>query len=546
MVEPTGPPVYVDVTAATGIAFTYRNSEESNQYSILESLGGGVALFDYDRDGKLDVFLTGGGSFGPGDLPEIRGLPSCLYRNRGEWKFEDVTAAAGLDGPLFYTHGAAVADYDRDGWPDLLVTGWGRVALYHNEPGDKGGRRFREVSRVAGLTDPRWSTSAAWGDLDADGFPDLYVCYYVDWSFGNDKICPGISREVARDVCPPQVFNPLRHRLYRNTGAGAFEDVTDKAPLRPDGKGLGVVMLDLDADGKPDIYVANDAGDNFLYLNRGGLKFEEKAAWAGVAQDEVGKYNGSMGVDAADYDGTGRPSLWVTNFQGEYHALYRNLGSGLFRHNSQAAGIGRLGQTFVGFGTAFVDYDRDGWEDLVIVNGHVVRHPVGTTVAQRPILLHNEEHAGRRQFREVPGAGGPYFRGQHIGRGLAVGDLDDDGQPDLVVSHQNKPVAVLRNVAGTANQWVGVSLAGKGHRDLAGTVLTLDVGGRKLTRFVKGGGSYLSTSDPRILFGLGPAGKPGRLTVRWVGGAEQSFDLPTAGRYWQITEGQSDVRPAPE
>ncbi|OWK34692.1 CRTAC1 family protein [Fimbriiglobus ruber] len=541
--EVTGPPVFEDVTRPSGIAFTYRNGEEADRYTILESLGGGVALLDYDGDGRLDIFLTGGGSFSADSPPQIRGAPSRLYRNLGGMKFEDVTARVGLDGPLFYTHGAAVADYDRDGFPDLLVTGWGRVALYHNETDGNGGRRFVEVSSKAGLTDTRWSSSAAWGDLDGDGFPDLYICYYVDWSFANDPVCPGAARTVPRDVCPPQRFAPLPHRLYKNNGDGTFRDISATAPLRSDGKGLGVVIADMDGDGKPDIFVANDAGDKFLYRNKGGMTFDEIGLTAGVAVDDHGMYNGSMGTDIADYDGTGLPSLFVANFQNESHALYRNLGGGKFRYSTQAAGIGRLGQQFVGFGTVFFDYDRDGWEDLIISNGHVVRYPIGTTMKQRPVLLRNEEREGRRQFREVGPSAGSYFQGKHVGRGIAVGDLDDDGWPDVVVSRQNEPVVVLRNVAGTSagagNHWLGLTIAGKSGRDLTGTILTLEANGRRLTQFVKGGGSYLSTNDPRITFGLGTVEKPGRLTIRWPGGAEQLFDGLVADRYWRIREGEA-------
>ncbi len=528
------------MTAGSGVASVYRNGEEADRYTILESLGGGVAALDYDGDGRLDLYFPGGGTMA-GDPPQIRGLPGKLYRNLGNWKFEDVTAKAGLDAPLFYTHGAAAADYDRDGFPDLLVTGWGRTALYHNEPDGAGGRRFAEVSAKAGLTDARWASSAAWGDLDGDGFPDLYVCYYVDWSFANDPKCPGVGRDTLRDVCPPQKFGPLQHRLYRNKGDGTFADVTAAAPLRPDGKGLGVLIADLDGDGRPDIYVANDAGDNFLYANRGGMTFEERGRATGSALDDTGFYNGSMGVDLADYDGSGRPGLWVTNFQGEVHALYRNIGAAGFRHDSQAAGVARLGRQFVGFGTAFVDFDNDGWEDLVVSNGHVVRSPVGAAVKQRPVLLRNEEQGGRRQFRELPGNGGPYFRGQYGGRGLAVADLDDDGWPDLIITHQNEPAVLLRNVAaataGAGNRWLGVALAGRDKRDVAGATLTLDVNGKTLTRFAKGGGSYLSTSDPRLRFGLGTADKVGRLTVKWPHGKEEVFDGLEPGDYWRVSEG---------
>ena len=533
--------MFCDVTDESGVNFTYRNGEEANHYTILESLGGGVALLDYDGDGRLDIFLTGGGHFGGTDGKQILGYPSRLYRNLGNWKFQDVTHEIGLAVLDFYTHGAAVEDYDRDGWPDLLVTGYGRLALFHNESDGRGGRHFVEVTRKAGLRKLTWPTSAAWGDLMGNGFADLYICQYVDWSMANHHPCTTSTSGAAHDVCPPQQFQPLPHALYRNNGDGTFREVTGESKLRHDGKGLGVLLTDLNDDGRPDLYVANDATDNFLYLNRGAGQFEEKGLRAGVAVDEHGVYNGSMGVDAADYDGSGRPSLWVTNFQGEWHALYRNLGEEQFHHHSQAAGIGALGQQFVGFGTAFVDVDNDGWEDLFIANGHVLRHPAGASARQRPVLMQNVERQGRRFFKDSPSLGGPYFRTSVMGRGVAVGDLDDDGWPDLIVSHANAPVSLLRNEGGRKeanSHWLGIRLIGRNRRPVAGATVTLEVGNRRLTRFVKGGGSYLSSSDRRLLFGLGSSLEVGTLRVRWPWGSTERWKGLKPDQYWEIREGE--------
>jgi hypothetical protein len=548
--------VFRDVTAESGVSFTYRNGEEAGHFVILESLGGGVALLDYDGDGLLDLFLTGGGYFRGEDKKQIEGYPSKLYRNLGDWKFQDVTAAAGLDRPLFYTHGAAVADYDRDGWPDLVVTGWRRLALYHNEPDGRGGRRFEEVSGKAGLNDDLWSTSAAWGDLDGDGYPDLYVCHYVDWAFGtpHDKPCIGFDGR-RRDVCPPANFNALPHRLYRNNGDGTFADVSREAGLRLEhpqkdyGKGLGVLFVDVNADGRPDVYVANDMTDNFLYINRstpGRILLEEVGLASGSARDSQGMPNGSMGLAAADYDGCGRPSLWVANYEGELHALYHNEckdGRLQFRFSTQAAGIAAIGQHLVGWGTGFCDFDHDGWEDLYMVNGHPNHYPRGGGPRQqRPVLLRN---LGKGRFADGGSCGGPYFQAIHNARGAARGDLDNDGRIDLVVSHVNEPVTLLRNEAETGHHWLGVELLGKNQRCTVGARLTVEVNGRQLTRFMQGGGSYLSSSDPRHLFGLGEARQVGRLTVTWGSTQSQDWDgLPT-DRYWRLVEGKDGPEEQP-
>jgi hypothetical protein len=542
------PALFHDRTAGSGVAFTYHNGEEADHYTILESLGGGLALFDFDGDGLLDLFVVGGGTFTGSHHKTIAGYPCRLYRNLGGWKFEDVTAQVGLDRPLFYTHGCAVADYDRDGWPDLLVTGWGRMALYHNEPIDprdpRRGRHFVDVTARAGLTGITWSTSAAWADLDGDGFPDLYVCQYVDWSFANDPPCEGLTPDVRRDICSPKRFRALPHRLYRNNRNGTFTDISQSAGLRQhtadDGKGLGVLIVDVNDDGRPDIYVTNDTTDNLLYLNRGGGRFEEKGLLCGVAQDDEGRANGSMGVDAADFEGTGRPALWVANYEGEYHALYRNdmrPGRESFTFVTNATGIARLGQRFVGWGTGFLDVDNDGWEDLVISNGHVVRHPRTAPLRQQPVLLRNTARDGRRWFVDATAEGGPYFREGHRGRGLVIGDLDNDGRPDLVVSHQNEPVVLLRNEEASGHHWLGIELVGRDHRDITGARLTLEVGDRRLWRFARGGGSYLSSGDRRLLFGLGKAERVGRLTITWPWGSTECWDGLRIDCYHRLCEG---------
>jgi hypothetical protein len=596
---------FLDRTPGSGIDFTYRNGEEAGHYAILESLGGGVALFDYDGDGLLDVFVTGGGYYDGPDRKTIRGHPCKLYKNLGGFKFKDVSHEVGLaDFPWFYSHGCAVADYDNDGWPDLLVTGWGRLALFHNEPVDpkdpSKGRRFREVAQEAGLTDSSWSTSAAWADFNGDGFPDLYVCHYVDWSFRNNPPCQDYQNGKLPDVCPPKQFNALPHVLYLNNGNGTFRDASKEAGLRLPrteqeydqlthlgqeakrhlqeadrvrdyGKGLGVLAVNVKGHGLPDIYVANDTTDNFLYLNRGNARFEEVGLIAGVARDEDAQPNGSMGVGAADYDGSGNFSIFVTNYQNEAHALYRNRGSspllnpnrappfagvGLtllaprrdpqFNYASKTAGIAAIGLNYVGFGTGFLDFDRDGVEDLFISNGHVIRHPPQPgEVQQRPVLLRNPSHPGAKianvRFENLSDKGGAYFLRKHCGRGVAFGDLDNDGRIDLVISHLNEPVVLLQNTVANGNHWLGIELVGQKYRDVVGAVLILD-GEPRRVRTILGGGSYLSASDRRVCFGLGSRSEPACLTVRWPSGREQTWTGLPPDRYWRLVEGEPEAR----
>jgi hypothetical protein len=552
-----GPDLFAEVTASSGVRFTYRNGEETSPHlAILESLGGGIALIDYDGDGLLDIFIPGGGYYDGPDKKQIKGHGCKLFKNMGGFKFKDVTREVGLDclaggKPWFYSHAAAVADYDRDGWPDLLVTGWGRVALFHNVPVDPKdptkGRRFEDVSAQAGLDKGiTWATSAAWADFDGDGWPDLYICQYVDWSFANHPSCNYDGK--TPDVCPPKRFKGLPHKVFRNNANGTFTDVSQEAGLLPGGshssKGLGVLAVDVNLDNKPDVYVANDTVGNFLYINRstpGKIRFKEVGLLAGVARDGHGGTNGSMGVDAGDPDGSGLPWVWVTNYENELHALYRNMCTKdhlHFLYYTPASGIAAIGQKHVGWGTGFLDVDHHGWEDLFIANGHAIRFPTTTTRRQLPVLLRNRNG----KFKEITPRGGDYFRQSHLARGVALGDLDNDGKIDLVVSHMNEPVALLRNVAREDHHWLGVQLKRAGHADVVGARVILEAGGRKQTRFGKGGGSYASSPDRRLIFGLGQTDRIDRLTVIWPDGKQQAWTALALDRYHVLTQGEQQAQ----
>lgn len=534
--EQASPPWFDDVTAASGVRFAYRNGEEANHYAILESLGGGVAVLDYNGDGLLDIYIPGGGWF---EEKNVRGYPGRLLRNAGEFRFEDVTSNVGLDRPEFYSHAASVGDYDRDGWPDLAVSGWGPLALFHNEPDEDGGRRFVEVGAKAGFTEHLWACSGAWADFDGDGWSDLYLCQYGDWSFEKNHPTDCFYRAPLRDVCPPRRFQPLQHKLYRNNQDGTFSDVSVAVGLRTDGKGLGVVAADFNDDRRPDIYVVNDTDENFLYINRsenGQLKLEEKGLLAGVARDDRGSPNGSMGTDVADFNNIGMPSLFCTNYENEYQALYLNKGREFFQFASQQTGIAAVGQAWVSWGIGFADFHHRGWEDILIVNGHATRYPGGKAARlQRPILFENNQG----KFTEVGTQCGEFFRSLQNARGLALADLDNDGGIDFVVSRINEPIAILKNIIQTDNHWLGLELVGKDHRDIVGATVHVESGGRKLSRYAKGGGSYASSPDRRLVFGLGGETKIDRVEIVWPWGAQQTVDGLTADRYWRIREGDS-------
>ncbi|HVW02097.1 MAG TPA: CRTAC1 family protein, partial [Planctomycetaceae bacterium] len=505
-----------DRTAESGVEFTYRNGHEAGKAAILESLGGGVAVLDFDLDGALDLFLPGGGGY-RGERA-LFGLPAGMFRNLGDWKFVPVVEQAGLPAAKYYTHGASVGDYDADGFPDVIVTGYGGVQLYHN----LGDGTFQETTLETGLTDPLWSSSAAWADFNGDGHLDLYVAHYVNWSFDNDPFCKAPQPGV-REICPPRDFKGLPDTLYLSQGDGSFRDASKEGGLRPDGKGLGVVASDLDLDGDTDVYVANDTVANFLYRNDGTGKFEEIGERSGAALSDMGTPDGSMGLVIADLNLDGLPDIWVANYERESFALYRNTGK-FYQHVSQATGITAVGDLFVGFGTVAFDVDLDGDEDIVVSNGHVILYPNNSSVRQLPLLF---ENLNGKRFVNVAPTAGPYFSEPHLGRGVIRADFDDDGRLDLAFSPIEEPVSLLQNATATEGRSLLVRLVGvTSNRDGTGASLVLHTSQGDYYRPVVGGGSYLSQSDPRPFWGLPVGTQVQKLTVRWPDGQTDEIELP--------------------
>lgn len=518
---------FVEQTANSGVSWVYRNGEEAGRFTILESLGGGVGVFDYDGDGLEDLYFTGGGQF-TGER-ELSGLAGGLFRNRGDWRFLTVTAQAGLDQPGFYSHGASVADYDQDGFPDVLVTGYGGLQCWRNQ----GDGTFQEVSQSAGLNDALWSSSAAWGDLNGDGMLDLYVAHYVNWSFDNDPFCAAPAPH-EREVCPPRAYDPLPDTVYLSNGDGTFRDASQEMGLLSTGKGLGVVLCDLDLDGDLDIYVTNDTVENFLYENTGDGKLVDVALLSGTALSDRGTPDGSMGVDLFDYNRDGLPDLWIVNYERESCALYQNTGKLLFRHVSQPLGVTAVGGMYVGWGTACFDIDLDADEDIFVSNGHVIRYPTNAPLRQRPLVFENEQ--GKR-FRNVAEQAGEYTRSPHMGRGVAAGDFDGDGDLDLAISHTNEPAALLGNESERGGHWLALRLIGtRSPRDPIGAVVKVQTQQGFQVRHLRGGGSYASTHTRLIHFGLGTESVVEQVEIRWPSGGRQILEVSAVDRVLHVIE----------
>lgn len=513
---------FYEVSRPSGLDWIYKNGVEADRCAMVETLGGGMAWLDYDGDGLLDAFYTGGGVIEADFTP--RGHASALFRNRGDARFSAVSGPAGIDVALHYSHAAVAGDYDADGFPDLLVTGYGGLALWHNE----GDGTFSERHMDAGLLDSGWSSSAAWGDFNGDGHLDLFVLHYVNWSPQNHPLCE-VSDTKRREICPPRMFDGTKNSLYLSQADGRFVDATLAAGLSQIGKGLGVVAGDLDLDGDLDLYVGNDTVENFLLINDGSAHFQERGLEAGVAMNDEGLPDGSMGVDIHDYNNDGRPDLWAANYEREAFAVYRNAGEGQFLHVSQATGITALGGLFVGWGTSFSDLDCDGDEDIVVACGHVMKYPNGAPLRQNQLLL---ENLGGR-FRRVVFEAKDYFEQTWEARGVAVADIDNDGDLDVGITHVNERSALLVNETQKVGGWLGVRLIGRmSNRDAIGARLELSSNLGEQLRLVKGAGSYLSQSDYRVFWGLPQGASDLKLTVYWPSGVVQKF-FPEPHE-WQI------------
>lgn len=528
-----------EVTKHAWIQFQHINGATAEKY-MPETMGSGGLFFDYDNDGWPDLFLVNGGSLVDGQL--ARRAQPALYRNNGNGTFSDASVQSGIRSKA-YGMGACAADYNNDGWVDIYLTSFGQNALYRNN----GDGTFRDVSREAGVALNSWSTSCAFGDIDNDGDLDLFVANYVDFSMSNNKYCGDHIRNV-RAYCHPNVYNGLPSVLYRNNGNGTFADVSRKAGVYTTvGKALGVVFGDYNNDGWIDIYVANDSVPNFLYRNRGDGTFAEGGVFAGVAVNRAGLPEAGMGTDMADYDNDGLLDIFVTNLDMETNTLYRNLGQGLFEDVTSESGHGEPSLRFVGFGTAFVDYDNDGYLDVVVANGHILDNATyfrdNITYAQRNLLFRNR---GAGTFAEVSSRAGPGFALEKVSRGLAAADFDNDGDVDLLITNNGQTADLLRNDGGNQHNSLLVRLVGtKSNRDAVGARLTLIVGSMTQTREVKAGSSYLGQNELRAHFGLGQAARIDRLEVRWPSGTVERFERLEANQIVTIVEGRGIVRAQP-
>ena len=527
---------FEEVAARAGVTVLNLSGGPRKDY-LLEIAGNGAAFFDYDNDGDLDLLIANGSTFAR--LREGGDPMLVLYENDGGGRFTDVTGRARLSAKG-WGMGVCVADFDNDGHQDFYLTAYGPNHLYRN----LGDGTFADVTPRAGVGDARWSTGCAFGDYDRDGFVDLYVANYVKQddqttpTRGVSPFCQFLGMNV---LCGPRGLPGEPDVLYRNNGDGTFSDVSQAAGIRDPGLyGFGVLFTDLDADGWPDIYVANDAAPNFFFHNNRDGTFTESALEAGIALSEEGRAQSGMGLEAGDFNGDGRLDLFITNFSHDHNTLYENLGDAAFRDSSYSTGVAETSFNSLAWGIAFADLDNDGWQDVYVANGHIYPEiddfPLGSTFKQPNQLYRN---LGNGRFSEVSAESSPALQILRSSRGVAAGDYDNDGRLDLIVIELNDRPTLLHNRTANGNHWLRLRLAGsKSNRDAIGARVLVTAAGRTQVAEVRSGGSYLSHHDLRLHFGLGPAARVERLEIRWPSGDVELLENLAADQFYVVSEGK--------
>jgi hypothetical protein len=514
---------YTDIHKAAGLTFVQDGTQSEEKY-YLETMGSGVAWIDYDQDGMMDLYFIQSAATDAYKPPAP--LHSVLYHNNGDGTFTDVTQKSGLGGEGHYGQGVAVGDFDNDGWPDIYVTGYGSAILYRNNHNGT----FTDVTAKAGVADQGgWSTSAGWFDYDKDGWLDLVVTNYIEWSPKTNLWC-GERTPGYRSYCNPGNYKGQKTKLYHNNRDGTFTDVSDKSGVGlPESKGMGVVLADFNNDGWPDIAIANDTWPNFLFLNNHDGTFKDVSLISGIAASEDGRYEAGMGIDAADVDGDGLLDVYITHLDLELNRLYHNNGDGGFTDDTYPSGIGNKAMLLSGIAAKFVDYDNDGWPDILQLNGAMLDnvHLYHSEISYKePLLMFR--NLGKGKFDKVSDSLGADFMHPVAGRGLATADFDNDGDIDIAVNSRGETPELLRNDGGNGNHWLEVLLIGtKSNRDGTGAVLKLTSEGFMHMQQTEGGTSYMSASDPRLHFGLGKRTKIESLEITWPSGqVDKLTNLP--------------------